>query len=300
MHGNVTARRVAARRVTARRVTARQLFRVRTLRDGFTLVEILIASAVLTLGLVGVLALFPFAIDSGRKVIEDSNAVVIAQSVAEAIRSGVRNSKGYAKSGDVYFVFNHDGVLDPIPPNPEAARYRDDYFILLPKYKPGRAYSGRDQRIKALREAKTFVYPETDSNKNGRGKSVSADNDGDDMTIRIADEVLRKYRVEGVYELGQELLPTRKEDGYRMRTLVDQEIETLKQYSFAFAIRPSYFDADLSVSNAFVPGNKLYHVTVIVYRGLPMKNPGKSHEVYANPDGSAHEAVYELDFEVSL
>ena len=55
-------------------------------RTGFTLLEILISTAILTIGLVSIVALFPVAIDVGRQVIEASNSVVIGQSVAEAIR----------------------------------------------------------------------------------------------------------------------------------------------------------------------------------------------------------------------
>ena len=73
--------------------------------DGFTLIEILIATSILTLGLVGILALFPVAIKAGRTVVEASNSVVIAQSVVDAIRSGIRNSKGLSKQqGHAYFL----------------------------------------------------------------------------------------------------------------------------------------------------------------------------------------------------
>src|SRR5690606_12982305 len=93
-------------------------------RGGFTLLEILIATAVLTIGLVSIVAIFPYAISKGRQVIELSNAVVIAESVAESIREGLRNRKRFVVGSDgetsIYFVFNHDGVKDPIPANRAA------------------------------------------------------------------------------------------------------------------------------------------------------------------------------------
>jgi prepilin-type N-terminal cleavage/methylation domain-containing protein len=51
-------------------------------RRGFTILEIMIATAILTLGLVGILALFPVAIDSAKKIMDRSTAVTIAKSVS--------------------------------------------------------------------------------------------------------------------------------------------------------------------------------------------------------------------------
>src|ERR1041385_2459829 len=85
---------------------------------GFTILEIMIATGILTLGLVSILALFPYAIDQGRRVMETSTAVTIARSVADQIRAGIRNKKRLVYSqGEpyAYFIFEHDGVMDPIP-----------------------------------------------------------------------------------------------------------------------------------------------------------------------------------------
>ncbi len=58
----------------------------------------MIATAILTLGLIGILALFPVAIHTGKQIVEMSTAVVIAESVAESIRDGIRNQLRYAKN----------------------------------------------------------------------------------------------------------------------------------------------------------------------------------------------------------
>ena len=272
-------------------------------RGGFTLIEILVATAILTLGLVGILALFPVAIQSGRRVIEDSNAAVIAQSVAEAIRSGIRTRKGYSSSGNAYFVFNHDGVQDSIPTKAKDLSTRHDYYVLLPSYKKGQRFAARsrnDQRVKALRGGRTFVYPESDPRPNGNGNAQLADDDSNDFKVTIGKTTLRTYRVDSVYSLGNCLVPRGQTKSGGKDVLDDMLVETLKQYSFAFAIRPSFFDANLAEGGSFQPANQLYHVTVLIYRGL-LKDPrdAKKHRL-ALRDNEAPTPVYELDFEVAL
>ena len=143
--------------------------------DGFTLIEILIATSVLTLGLVGILALFPVAIKAGRTVVEASNSVVIAQSVVDAIRSGIRNSKGLSKQqGHAYFILRHDGVTDTVPSDSKLHDVKDDYYILLPRFKSGRKFPGARGRVDSLRRGKLFLYPETDRRANGGGNALAA------------------------------------------------------------------------------------------------------------------------------
>ena len=284
-------------------------------RDGFTLIEILIATAIMTLGLVGILALFPVAIRAGREVIEDSNAVVVAQSVAEAIRSGIRNNKGYTKRGDVYFLFQHDGVQDRVPSDPREVKTTADYFILLPTYGSKAKFGGsteRKARRAALKKAKTFVYPETDTNRNGRGDPKRADNDLGDYRYRVEiegdEERIETIKVEQTYSLGNHLVPGHTprrrgggtptyEDGVvdEPRALSDMMIDELAQYSYAFSIRPSYFDADVSASKAFQPAGQLFHVTVMVFRNFraPVLDEPSPHL-------DSSQLKYQLEFEVAL
>ena len=233
---------------------------------GFTLIEILIATSILTLGLVGILALFPVAMTAGRKVVEDSNSVVIAQSVVNAIRSGIRNSKGFTRKDEAYFLLRHDGVKDKVPVDPRLIKSTGDYYILLPRFRNNASFSGTDQRRKALQDSKlrARVYP--------GGKVLRAGG-----------------KVEKVYELGRNLIPnlgTRdrlRRDYLNLgpqepaagaflqdeRVLRDLTIEILRQYSFAIKVRNSYFDADSAPDKSFRPANKLYHFTVLIYRRFP-------------------------------
>jgi len=98
-------------------------------RAGFTILEILIAIVVLSLGIVGIIALFPTAIESGNKTVEDSYAAAITQSVVDAITVGLRESRYNYRTTTAssprtwtYFIFNHDGVVDRLPLVPEDFR----------------------------------------------------------------------------------------------------------------------------------------------------------------------------------
>ena len=256
--------------------------------DGFTLIEILIATSVLTLGLVGILALFPVAIKAGRTVVEVSNSVVIAQSVVDAIRSGIRNSKGLSKQqGHSYFILRHDGVTDTVPSDSKLHDVKDDYYILLPRFTNGRKFPGAKGRIDSLRRGKLFLYPETDRKANGGGNALVADDDGDDFQKEDSDgDVQRTFRVEKVYRLGQKLIPGgdprdasfSEEFLLEKRVLKDMTIETLRQYSFAIKVRNSYYDADASEDRSYQPANKLYHFTVLIYRGFPEQRPLRADE----------------------
>lgn len=121
----------------------------RARRAGFTILEILIAIVVLVLGITGIIALFPTAIESGNKTVEDSYAAAITQSVVDAVIVGVRESRYTTKQGGrvyTYFVFNHDGVLDQPPTSPQdfdatptdpqkkqGSIWRRDYCVVLPQ-----------------------------------------------------------------------------------------------------------------------------------------------------------------------
>ena len=281
---------------------------------GFTLLEILIATAILSIGLVSIVALFPAAIGLGKKVIDKSNAIVIAQSVAESIREGVRTRKRFLVRGndvDVYFVFKHDGVRDSVPSDPRVESARHDYFVLLPRFRRGQKFSGGTnavRRAKAIARGKAFVYPETDRPKNGGGDSMKADDDSNDLFGDRKD--VWNLRIEKTYPLGRDLLKSvllRKSQALGLepdrrteqalaadpQVLPDMRREVLQQYSYAFVITPSYFDADISEVRDFEPGNYLYHIRVLVYRGFPEPRVLKNLVRQPKP-------VYELDFEVSL
>lgn len=137
-------------------------------RAAFTILEILIAIVVLVLGITGIIALFPTAIESGNKTVEDSYAAAITQSVVDALSVGVRESRYNTTQNNrvyTYFIFNHDGVVDQAPNAPatfsnamdgannkQGAIWRRDFCIILPS-----ATVAGDN--KDLMKEPNFVYP---------------------------------------------------------------------------------------------------------------------------------------------
>lgn len=248
---------------------------------GFTLIEILIATSILTLGLVGILALFPVAIHTGKQVVESSSSVVIGQSVVDSIRSGIRNSKGLSRSRpqSSYFILRHDGVTDKVPADPKLYNAKDDYYILLPRFPSERKFAaGSKGRADSLRRGSVFIYPESDKKANGGGNALVADNDGDDYDRTTLDGgAERTFRVEKVYRLGQKLIPGGDPNDGQFsdafledrRVFKDMTIDQLRQYSFAIKVRNSFYDADASEAGSYEPANKLYHFTVLIFRGFP-------------------------------
>jgi prepilin-type N-terminal cleavage/methylation domain-containing protein len=263
---------------------------------GFTILEILMATAILSLGLVGILALFPVAIDSGKKVMERSTAVTIAKSVAEAIRSGIRNQKRVHYVGEepcTYFVFQHDGVKDPLPKDRNQERPEGDYYILLPQFRMRQgALPGANeeaQRTSAVAASPEFVYPEIDEPRNGGGDPYKAHDDGKDMPGG------KGIVVKKVFSIGN-LLPDA--DSPAELTPPDQIDDPFKQYSFAFSIRASEFDSNVVPpgSTGYRPGNNLYHVRIMVFRSYPTVF---NEEKFRAEGKWPNDPIYDMDFEVA-
>lgn len=64
----------------------------RTDRQGMTLIEILLALIVMVLGVLGILRLFPPAMDLARQSMEETNAALLGESVAQGLTNGMRLS----------------------------------------------------------------------------------------------------------------------------------------------------------------------------------------------------------------
>ncbi|MGH9363013.1 MAG: hypothetical protein ACRD2T_13955, partial [Thermoanaerobaculia bacterium] len=155
-------------------------------------------------------------------------------------------------------------------------------------FRPEQSFSGPNEdkrREAAVGESKEFVYPEEDEPPNGGGNAFLADNDGDDSPDRS------QILVKKVYSLGNRLP---KADDQGEEVLDDQKTEPLKRYSFAFAIRASKYDTNLSINpGQFRPGNDLYHVRVMVFRDF-FYNAAKVQQ-----EGKGVDPIYEMDFEVA-
>jgi len=77
-------------------------------KNGFTLVEILIALTILGIGLVSVLAYLPSALDASKKAADMTTAALIAQKHIEEIKSASYDDITIADSYDTSGVFIAD------------------------------------------------------------------------------------------------------------------------------------------------------------------------------------------------
>ncbi|RME03004.1 MAG: hypothetical protein D6805_08085 [Planctomycetota bacterium] len=81
--------------------------------SGFTILEILIAIVILVVGILGIMAIFPKAIDTASKSVEETYAGIIAQSVIDSVKLGIRETKVTKAGTDTaYFILQHEGVPD--------------------------------------------------------------------------------------------------------------------------------------------------------------------------------------------
>jgi prepilin-type N-terminal cleavage/methylation domain-containing protein len=84
-------------------------------RSGFTLIEVLIAIVIVTIGLLAVIALLTHSVQVSGEVVEDSFAATLARSVYDALRQGAsKRAFVVRENGNLVrgFVFVHDGVVD--------------------------------------------------------------------------------------------------------------------------------------------------------------------------------------------
>ncbi len=148
-------------------------------RKGFTLVEMLIATAVLGVGLAGIVALFPTTIATASKVVEETYCSSIAESVVAALAAARRQHQIFAAlpagtgTPSKYLIFDHDGVLDPLPdPRPGmgegeikgsdfyARSYGQDYVLLLPHAQnPGNKFPATFPVAAPNTVEPTLLYP---------------------------------------------------------------------------------------------------------------------------------------------
>ena len=278
-------------------------------RGGFTLIEILIAIVVLVLGIVGIISLFPTAIESGNKTVEDSYAAAITQSVVDAITVGIRESRyTYQPPGSplswTYFLFNHDGVVDapPIQPedydNAQDSLWLRDYCILLPK--------GVNPNNDRYEFEYTFIYPipqtpASELEQRSPGNLINPTNTIDNL------ETPARWRVDGngvqvpwiprVYNLGVYRDPGQNgvplpngpsgtamnpgdvrleflgEDLQVGGTVTQQKIATdpYPTYSFAFTMRRALIDSDNNgrlepLQDLF--SDSLYEVQILIFKNF--------------------------------
>ena len=75
---------------------------------GLTLIEILLALLVMVLGLLGILALFPQALQSSRESVEETYGAVLAESVAHSVKTAIQFGKYEPTTSYWTCVMAHD------------------------------------------------------------------------------------------------------------------------------------------------------------------------------------------------
>lgn len=126
-------------------------------KSGFTMLEILIAIIILTVGVISILSIFPSSIKTASSSVEDTVAAKIAESVVDALNIAMRLSTAenvaQNKPGKAFFV--HDGAPGgpyefalPLPVDPPPG---PDRFFAHPANDPKDITSKRPKPANAFR-----------------------------------------------------------------------------------------------------------------------------------------------------
>jgi len=106
--------------------------RCRGAQKGMTLIEILIALLVMVLGVLGIMALFPPALQSASESMEETNAAILSESVAHSLAEAFSAAEDDKQSAKLQLrcTMSHDMkagektrgrytfILPPLPTNP--------------------------------------------------------------------------------------------------------------------------------------------------------------------------------------
>ena len=98
---------------------------------GVTLIEILLALIIMVLGVVGILALFPGALQQAAESMEDTQSAIVGESVAHALVNALRNAEFDKATLQYKCVLVHDLYSSDPAANGNGERGR--YEFVLPK-----------------------------------------------------------------------------------------------------------------------------------------------------------------------
>lgn len=274
------------------------------LEAGFTLIEILIAMVILMVGLLGILAVFPTAMRSATRAVEDTYCAAISQSVVDAIRMGLRSMHAHFGDGRAFFIFDHDGVLYDGRPltNPQdwqSDLEKDRQSSMLSS--PGHGGSFDMEKPASLMTIQSRSYcillpdPKMDGTEGGgRGRAflyprATPQDNQSRLTLGapVKGRAGEKPKVIKVYQLGQKI----GNDPTKSKIMTELEKrDPYPQYGFAFTLRPTKAPDPLNPANLaqqqIVPG--LFEVVVMVYRNFqpdpksPFNDPIREFVTYVS------------------
>lgn len=151
---------------------------------GLTLIEILLAIIVMALGLVGIMALFPPALQTATESMEETQAAIIGESVAHALTTALANAV-YDRGTKRYVAW--------LPHDLRAGGSRGRYEFVLPTGEPG-----------ADGKPKWYHYPGSASPPaKDQGKMITLaayDAESDDCTFQLAGDAWTAATVKNVQD----------------------------------------------------------------------------------------------------
>ena len=229
---------------------------------GFTLLEILIAMVILMVGLLGILAVFPTAMRSASRAVEDTYCASIAQSVVDAIHLGLRSAHATTEAGNSYLILDHDGVRD-LDTDRKNGTFQN---FVIDKDTSYQKVATRDYCITLPPINLTgapYLYPRKKNDPPRKPPNMNAQGPNG-----------KKMEVTQTYKLGKDF----GKDQSMSQAARDLEAkDPYPQYSFAFTIRPCKGPDPTRPTvnvNQQQPIAGLYEVVVMVYRNFdpnPMK-----------------------------
>ena len=235
---------------------------------GFTLMEILVAIFVMSVGLAGIIGVFPMGIKAGSEAVKDTYSGILAQSVLDGLKVAMRENRFEdPRRGGTYVVFDHDGITDdPSQHRIKNPDYTKDFVLLLPQY-------FIDSKTKV------FIYPETSNPPNGRGSSADAKDDKDDL---VEDrDGNRVFEITKTFEVGQFLKKKMNDPAvsdYERREILGRD--PLMQYSFAIVIKRAQIDSnkDGEITKDDLYSNFLFDVEIRIYRNFRSDPKSKGNQ----------------------
>ncbi len=210
---------------------------------GFTIVEILIAMTVLSVGLLGILAVFPAGIKKTAEVVQDTYSAMITESVRNAVELGLQHAR-IDDGGDKGFIYTGEGVqalldeeggtlpidITTLDGNGPSIDKTADYWVKLP-----------------YDSDKVFLYPRPDPTSYEMGP----------------DTALNQPPVQRVFPCGTDILKIARDPG--LSTIEREEAlrDVYQQYSYAFTLKEA--------KAADPTGHSLYELTILIYRNFPVR-----------------------------
>lgn len=265
-------------------------------RRGFTIIEVLVAIVIVTIGLLAVIALLAQSVKVAGEVVEDSFAATLARSVYDSLREGATKRPFLVdESGNLVrgFVFVHDGVVDGggsfTPPALPAsmndtgrlnALRGSDFAVFLPAGSP---YPAPAEVY--------FVFPRP-TGASAENAWVAPSGGQDDSFYSLNPVSTRKtpkpnfagvpnrFDIQRIYQLRNR--PTAPPPG----ALPDAG----DQYGFAVALRrasaptlvqgagPITWNAGNTPPNQTAPQDGLYQVEVMVFRNFEADPASRHHQ----------------------